>query len=91
MFAPYVGFLNITNFEVMTMAELKPMSIRIILKSGTEFTIKCTSFTLGKNGLGQYTGYDIKGITENKPIYLDWEQVAAVVRLYSDEGGDTNV
>lgn len=28
---------------------------------------------------------DIEGITENKPVYLDFEQVAAIVRLYSDE------
>lgn len=68
--------------EGKTMAK---MSIRIILKSGVEFTVKCDSFTINKNGLGQTTGYDIQGITENKPVYLDFEQVAAIVRTYSDE------
>ena len=61
------------------------MSIRIILKSGVEFTVKCDKFTLKQNGLLQTTGYDISGITENKPVYLDFAEVAAIVRLYSDE------
>ena len=61
------------------------MSIRIILKSGVEFTTKCDKFTLKQNGLGQTTGYEISGITENKPVYLDFDEVAAIVRLYSDE------
>lgn len=61
------------------------MSMRVILKSGAEFTIKCDKFTLEENGLHAVTGYDIKGITENKPVYLDFEQVAAIVRKYSDE------
>ena len=57
------------------------MSMRVILKSGAEFTIKCDKFTLKENGLHAVTGYDIKGIT----VYLDFEQVAAIVRKYSDE------
>ena len=61
------------------------MSIRIILKSGVEFTVKCDKFTLNKNGFGQTTGYDIAGITVNKPVYLDFDEVVAIVRLYSDE------
>lgn len=61
------------------------MSMRVILKSGAEFTIKCDKFTLKENGLHAVTAYDIKGITENKPVYLDFEQVAAIVRKYSDE------
>ena len=64
---------------------MSKMSIQIILKSGAEFTVKCDSFTLKRNGLEQVTGYDIKGITENKPVYLDFEQVSAIVRKYSDE------
>ena len=64
---------------------MRKMSIRIILKSGVEFTTKCDKFTLKQNGLGQTTGYDIAGITENKPVYLDVDEVAAIVRLYSDE------
>ena len=29
--------------------------------------------------------YQIDGITENKPIYLDFEQIAAIVRVLSNE------
>nr|DAJ90259.1 MAG TPA: hypothetical protein [Bacteriophage sp.] len=61
------------------------MTIRVILKNGSEFTIKCDKFTLKQNGLGEVNEYKIEGITENKPIYLDFEQVAAIVRIYSDE------
>ena len=61
------------------------MTIRVILKSDSEFAIKCDTFTIQKNGFGQATGYNIEEITENKPVYLDFEQVAAVVRVYSDE------
>ena len=64
---------------------MRKMSIRIILKSGVEFTVKCDKFTLKQNGLGQPTDYNIAGITENKPVYLDFDEVAAIVRLYSDE------
>ena len=63
------------------------MTIRIILKSGSEFAIKCDKFTITRNGFGEATGYNIEGITENKPVYLDFEQVAAVVRIYSGANG----
>lgn len=61
------------------------MSMRVILKSGAEFTVKCDKFTLKRNGLEQVTGYNISGITENKPAYLDFDEVAAIVRVFSDE------
>lgn len=64
---------------------MSKMIIRVILKSGSEFAIKCDEFTLKENGLGLVTGYNIEGITENKPIYLDFNQVAAVVRVISNE------
>ena len=61
------------------------MTMRVILKSGVEFAIKCDKFTIKRDGFGNVAGYDISGITENKPAYLDFEQVAAVVRVFSDE------
>ena len=64
---------------------MRKMSIRIILKSGAEFTVKCDKFTLKQNGLEQITGYEIAGITENKPIHINFDEVAASIRLYSDE------
>jgi hypothetical protein len=61
------------------------MTIRIILKSGVEFAVKCDKFTVTRDGFGNVAGYNIGGIAENKPVYIDFEQVAAVVRVYSDE------
>lgn len=61
------------------------MTIQVILKSGVAFDIKCSSFTLERNGLDQVVGYDIKGITANKPVYLDFSEVAAIVRTLGDE------
>ena len=65
------------------------MTVRVILKSGVEFSIKCDKFTLTRNGFQQVTGYNIEGITENKPVYLDFEQVAAVVRECAGIRGQT--
>ncbi len=61
------------------------MTIRIILKSGAEFAIKCSEFSVTQNSFCGIAGYEAKGITENKPVYLDLGQVAAIVRTYSDE------
>lgn len=64
------------------------MTIRIVLKSGVVFDVKCSEFTLKQDGLGNIIEYDIKGITENRPIYLGLEQVAAIVRTLSEEGAE---
>ena len=64
---------------------MSKMSIRIILKSGSEFTVKCDSFALKRNGFDQITGIEAKGIAENKFVHLDFGEIAAIVRLYSDE------
>ena len=61
------------------------MSIRIIFKSGESFTIRCSEFSLNTNALGNITSCKINGISENKPVFLDFSQIAAIVRLYSDE------
>ena len=61
------------------------LHIRFIFKSGSEFTIKCDSFTLSRNALGQIASYEVKGISENKPLYIDFSEVAAIVREVSNE------
>lgn len=60
------------------------MEIRIILKSGVDFTIKCEKFTICTNAFGALTEYKITGITENKPIYLDAKEIAAIVRVSNE-------
>lgn len=62
------------------------MTIRIILKNGVEFSIQCEEFNLERERLtGILVGWTAKGVTENKPVYIDMNQIAAVVRVLSDE------
>lgn len=56
------------------------MTVRVILKSGVEFSIKCDKFTLTRNGFQQVTGYNIEGITENRPFIWTlsrWRRLSA--------------
>ena len=57
------------------------MSIRVIMKSGVEFTIKCEKFTTKQDVFGKIIGWEIEGISENKPVYIDFEVIAAIIRL----------
>ena len=57
------------------------MSIRVIMKSGIEFTIKCEKFTTKQDIFGKVIGWEIEGISENKPVYIDFEEIAAIIRL----------
>lgn len=87
---PVIGLPPLDAESLLTIKEARwrtmpKMTVRVILKSGVEFSIKCDKFTLTRNGFQQVTGYNIEGITENQPVYLDFEQVAAVVRVFSDE------
>lgn len=61
------------------------MTIRIILKNGSEFSVKCKEFAVKRNELNEIVGYEIKGIEENKPLYIDFNHIAAIVRVFSDE------
>lgn len=71
------------------MAERK-ITIRFILKSGEFIDLKCDKFTLELNGLGYFAGYKAEGVVQNKLIYIDADQVAAIVRLLSDEYEDAD-
>ena len=61
------------------------MSMRVILKSVDEFTDKSHKINMKRNQLQHETPNNISGITENKPVYLDFDEVAAIVRVLSDE------
>lgn len=65
--------------------ETTQMSIKFILKNGCSFTTKCENFSVNKNGLGQVVGCNITGIKENKPIYVELDEIVAIVRKISDE------
>lgn len=59
--------------------------VRVILKSGAEFIVKCEKFTATRSSSGDLLGYEIIDAAENKPIYLNLDQVEAIVQLSSDE------
>ena len=61
------------------------MKIVIVLKNGFTLTVTCDEFSLNKNGLGQCTGYEIIGIKDNKPLYIRWEDVSLIYRVYMGE------
>lgn len=59
-------------------------TMRVILKSGAEFTVVCDQFTVKKDVLGNLVGYEINGMTDNKVVYLDVQQIEAVIQ-YDEE------
>ena len=61
------------------------MKIIIIFRTGFQLPITCEEFTLERDVLGNPIGYDIKNITENKPIYFDFEDVLCVYRVMRGE------
>lgn len=56
------------------------MKIVFVLKNGFLLTVTCEEFSLTKNVLGEYSGYEIKGIKDNKPLYINWGDVALIYR-----------
>jgi hypothetical protein len=62
------------------------MTLRIILKNGADFTVKAADLEYAWNNItGELTRLNFKGVTENKPVHLALDQVAAIVRGLSDE------
>ena len=59
----------------------KKMQIRIILKNGADFILKCDKFNGKKNGAGQITEIEWEGGTENIPLYLDTTGIVAIIQL----------
>ena len=55
--------------------------IRFILKNGRDFVFHCESGRV-KTENGEIIGYALAGITGSMPLYIDIEQIAAVI----DEG-----
>ncbi len=53
--------------------------IRIRFKSGFELPITCDECIIKKSALdGELIGYDIKGIKDNKPLFIQLENVECI-------------
>lgn len=61
------------------------MKIIFVLRNGFTFGVTCEEFSINRNGLGDYTGYNIKGIKDNKPLFIRWEDVVLVYRADMDK------
>lgn len=67
------------------------MTIRFVLRNGKEIDMKCKEFSSNTNqltGNGMISSYEVKGITENKIIGIDFSEIVAVYRLMTDEVSD---
>ena len=61
------------------------MTIVFRFKDGFELPVECESFECGTNSMtGHISNYKIKGITNNKPIFISLDDVMCVWRI----GGD---
>ena len=57
------------------------MRIIIRFRSGYELPITCEEFGISKNAYtGEISEYDIKGIKDNKPIFIRSEDVECIYR-----------
>jgi hypothetical protein len=61
------------------------MKIIIVFRTGFQLPITCEEFTLERDVLGNPIGYDIKNITDNKPIHFDFKDVLCVYRVVRGE------
>ena len=53
-------------------------SVRFILKNGCSFTVQCEEASVTVRD-GEMTGYKLSGIIQNRPLFIDIEQIAAVI------------
>ena len=65
------------------------MRIIVRFKSGFELPITCDSFSITRHPItDEITEYDIKGITDNKLIFFQSNDVECIFRDMAAEGKD---
>lgn len=62
------------------------MKIIIVFKNGFQLNITCETFKIYYQ-LGTPYSYEASGIEDNKPIYINWNEVLCV---YRDMKGEQN-
>ena len=55
--------------------------IVIRLKSGFELPIECEEASFKKSSLGGVTEYNIKGIKDHRPLYLNLQDIECVYQI----------
>ena len=62
------------------------MTFQVFLRNGRDFTVKADDFSCIRNTItGELCSYEFRGVTENKPYFLNPCDIIAVVRKVSDE------
>ena len=62
------------------------MTIVFRFRDGFELPVECESFEYIENNItGQISSYKIKGIKDNKPIYVSLNDVICIWRKVGDE------
>lgn len=61
------------------------MTVALLFKSGKEVRVKCDKFDINRNGLGVITGISAEGISENKFLYVNMQELDCIYRVLSDE------
>lgn len=61
------------------------MTIALLFKSGKEVRVKCDKFDIERNGLGSMTSISAEGITENKFLHVNMQELDCIYRIMSDE------
>lgn len=65
------------------------MVVVIKFKNGTDLRVECEEFKVETSGLtGTISSYSIKGITRNRPVYIDLNEVLCIYR--GDERGEAD-
>lgn len=64
----------------------KLVRLRVILKSGVEFTTVVKSYSVKWNTLDTLlTSLHVDGCVENYPVWVNLDEVAAIIRVLPDE------
>lgn len=66
------------------------MKIVFVFRNGFQLCVTCKEFALEKTVFGIPDGYEIKGITDNKPLYINWNDVICVYRDMEVELNETD-
>ena len=61
------------------------MTIVIVFKSGYELKVKCEESTLSRGIDGVINNIKFYGVTENKPLDINFKEVVCIYRVMSDE------
>lgn len=65
----------------MEKEEVKQMVVVIKFRNGFDLRVECAEFSVQTNNLtGSISSYSIKGITRNRPVYIDLNDVLCIYR-----------